>query len=233
MLEDVVDLAGDDDNDGRGDRMAEEEEEAQADGEVEELQAGQVEAEPAEPPTYIDSSSPEVEFVRARTRLQPPRRPNLANPASFLEMFSIQSHRSSPRPSFFDGAFARPRQLLRPFPLDADTILVGDGEDLAVLPDAEILPGLQYRAAELGMERLDRLRPARQKALSPAPEGFARTLQEGDVAVCPNCGDELGAGLGVKQQIWVAKPCGHVRFLLFRDTVVLLLTWCPLFFSFS
>lgn len=50
------------------------------------------------------------------------------------------------------------------------------------------------------------------KAPSPPAEGFTRTLQEDDVAVCPNCSWELGTGEGKKEEIWVAKPCGHVRF---------------------
>ncbi|KAJ5411495.1 uncharacterized protein N7487_005854 [Penicillium crustosum] len=55
-------------------------------------------------------------------------------------------------------------------------------------------------------------RPRRSsyKGLDPAPEGFTRLLAEDDVPVCPNCGDELGTGEGLKQQIHIAKPCGHV-----------------------
>ncbi|KAL3459088.1 hypothetical protein BJX64DRAFT_265538 [Aspergillus heterothallicus] len=48
------------------------------------------------------------------------------------------------------------------------------------------------------------------KAPSPAPEGFTRSVQEEDVAICPNCDEELGTGDDIKQQIWVAKQCGHV-----------------------
>ena len=44
-----------------------------------------------------------------------------------------------------------------------------------------------------------------------APEGFTRKIEEDDVVVCVNCGDELGAGDGeVQRQVWVAKNCGHV-----------------------
>jgi hypothetical protein len=50
----------------------------------------------------------------------------------------------------------------------------------------------------------------RYKAPSLAPEGFTRVLAEDNVPTCPNCQEELGAGEGLKQQIHIAKPCGHV-----------------------
>jgi hypothetical protein len=54
--------------------------------------------------------------------------------------------------------------------------------------------------------------PPLYKPPTPPPEGFTRTVAEDDIVVCPNCDHELGTGEGVKQQIWVAKQCGHVRF---------------------
>jgi hypothetical protein len=49
------------------------------------------------------------------------------------------------------------------------------------------------------------------KAPPAAAEGFTRKVEEDDVVVCVNCGDELGAGDGeVKRQVWVTKTCGHV-----------------------
>ncbi|KAJ5558797.1 hypothetical protein N7535_009322 [Penicillium sp. DV-2018c] len=50
----------------------------------------------------------------------------------------------------------------------------------------------------------------RYKAPSPVPEGFTRVLSEDNVPTCPNCEEELGVGEGLKQEIHVAKPCGHV-----------------------
>jgi len=45
----------------------------------------------------------------------------------------------------------------------------------------------------------------------PAGDGFSRNLKEDDIVVCPYCGEELALGEGdVKQQIWIAKQCGHV-----------------------
>lgn len=64
-------------------------------------------------------------------------------------------------------------------------------------------------------------RPQREvyKAPSPAPEGFTRTLGDDDIAVCPNCSWELGTGEGKRQEIWVAKPCGHVCYQLMPDNI--------------
>jgi hypothetical protein len=59
-------------------------------------------------------------------------------------------------------------------------------------------------------EPTPRPRRSSYKGLDPAPEGFTRLLAEDDVPVCPNCQDELGTGEGLKQQIHIAKPCGHV-----------------------
>ncbi|MBE7179852.1 MAG: hypothetical protein INR71_01370, partial [Terriglobus roseus] len=55
--------------------------------------------------------------------------------------------------------------------------------------------------------------PAPYEAPPPAPDGFTRSPREGDVLVCPNCGDELGEGkTDRKKQMWVVKKCGHVGF---------------------
>ncbi|KAJ5120331.1 uncharacterized protein N7515_009719 [Penicillium bovifimosum] len=48
------------------------------------------------------------------------------------------------------------------------------------------------------------------KPPTPAPEGFTRNFSEDSMPTCPNCKGELGAGEGLKRQIYVAKSCGHV-----------------------
>ncbi|KAF3018758.1 hypothetical protein E8E15_007863 [Penicillium rubens] len=63
---------------------------------------------------------------------------------------------------------------------------------------------------DLPIQPVQPVRRSSYKGLSPAPEGFTRLLAEDDVPLCPNCQDELGAGEGLKQQIHIAKPCGHV-----------------------
>ncbi|KAJ5812744.1 hypothetical protein N7447_009767 [Penicillium robsamsonii] len=69
------------------------------------------------------------------------------------------------------------------------------------------VPGFGYAQPS---QPAPRPRRSSYKGLSPAPEGFTRLLAEDDVPVCPNCQEELGTGEGLKQQIHIAKPCGHV-----------------------
>ncbi|CAG8051303.1 unnamed protein product [Penicillium olsonii] len=47
------------------------------------------------------------------------------------------------------------------------------------------------------------------RAPASAPKGFSRCLEEENVPICPNCDKELGTGSGRKQEIYVAKACGH------------------------
>ena len=50
-------------------------------------------------------------------------------------------------------------------------------------------------------------------APSPPRKGFSRNPKEDEVAVCPNCNEELGVGeTDIKRQVWVVKSCGHVGF---------------------
>lgn len=47
--------------------------------------------------------------------------------------------------------------------------------------------------------------------LSPAPQGFTRSPQEGDDLICPNCENELCQGESdLAKQVWIVKGCGHV-----------------------
>ena len=59
------------------------------------------------------------------------------------------------------------------------------------------------------------------KAPPVAKEGFTRTFAEEDVILCPMCGDELAIGKGdAKQQVWVAKNCGHVSDFSIKMVVI-------------
>jgi hypothetical protein len=84
-----------------------------------------------------------------------------------------------------------------------------------------IAPILDFQTVgfEMGMHREETASPVSIYQAPPAPpEGFTRSAEEGDVLVCPNCGDELCSGEAEsKKQVWIVKGCGHVR-----DSVLLL-----------
>jgi len=79
-------------------------------------------------------------------------------------------------------------------------------------------PAMDYGSAafDLGSDRAGTAGqgpapPPTYEAPPKAPEGFTRSTEEGDVIVCPNCGDELMTGeTETKRQVWVVKTCGHV-----------------------
>jgi hypothetical protein len=84
----------------------------------------------------------------------------------------------------------------------------------------EITINLDYRQPGFplgGLDLFDRSSETPQVVQEPykgppaAREGFVRTFAEDDVVLCPRCGDELATGKGdAKQQVWVARQCGHV-----------------------
>ncbi|KAL4802156.1 hypothetical protein BDV18DRAFT_147609 [Aspergillus unguis] len=148
-------------------------------------------------------SSPEVQFVSSTVR-QPPPPPRQNRMASNLwrmlplpqSIFGASSSREIP--------WRDARHLPRP---DLETLFIGDSAvDFTINLDNELrFMGLPNR------EPTERERPrAAYKPPSPAPEGFTRTVAEEDVVTCPNCDEELGTGDEQKEQIYAAKPCGHV-----------------------
>ncbi|KAJ5160202.1 uncharacterized protein N7482_007206 [Penicillium canariense] len=157
------------------------------------------------------SSSPEVQFVRATTvRQQPP--PRRWDPLSLF-----QTNLPLPRPRHHSemhhfGAYPRPpRHGIMPSQVDA--LFLGTRPTIPNLGSPDVL--LDYALSSFSMEPVpgrneERRRRDTYKAPSPVPEGFSRTLGEDDIAICPNCNWELGTGEGKKQEIWVAKQCGHV-----------------------
>lgn len=164
------------------------------------------------------SGSPELMFVRSSVRPRPPQRRRF-HPMS---VFANYPHLPQPSPS---NIAMRTRSYhfgpsgYNPTPSgrgqDLETLIIGDSNELH----------LDYGLPSFSMgssSRPDARRREAYKAPSPAPPGFTRTLAEDDVAVCPHCGSELGTGDGKRQEIWVAKPCGHVRdkfLILYVETV--------------
>lgn len=141
-------------------------------------------------PNRRPPTSPDVEFVRATSRPPRPRpRPQPRGRSSFFSMMRR-------------SAQLWPHQFL---PLDMETIWIGEGGG----------PGIDLEL-DLDMRGLATPAPgppapaSSYKPPSPAPEGFTRSAGEDELVVCPNCEVELGTGDEQKQQVWVAKSCGHV-----------------------
>lgn len=157
------------------------------------------------------SSSPEVQFVRATVRQQPP--PRRWDPVSLLPSNFPLSRRTDVMPQW--------TRLPRPHNITSshfDALFLGARESMTSM-SSDIF--LDYALSSFSMEpppgpQEERRRRDTYKPPSPAPEGFARTLGEDELAICPNCDWEVGTGEGKKQEIWVAKQCGHVRITLYR-----------------
>ncbi|BCS19394.1 putative RING finger domain protein [Aspergillus puulaauensis] len=158
-------------------------------------------------------SSPEVQFLSSTVR--PPRPPP---PARTQSLTASNFWRLLPLPQMFRST--NDPRYRREVPWRAASHLSrGDLETLWIGEDAggpmDLTINLDNAEWELlglpDIDRPERERPrSSYKAPTPAPEGFTRSLAEDDVATCPNCDEELGTGNDIKQQIWVAKQCGHV-----------------------
>lgn len=167
-----------------------------------------LEDEDPDDPGEGPSSSPEVQFVRARPREYDRR--------NLLPLWHDTARSSSSRSYPMGTALQSPPTIRLPSLQmvhlgQTDTLILG-GEDTGLdsnLPDVALGYGLSSFSMD-SSSQLENRRRETYKPPSPAPPGFTRTLAEDDVAVCPNCYWELGTGEGKKQEIWVAKPCGHV-----------------------
>ncbi|KAL2221683.1 hypothetical protein M432DRAFT_599988 [Thermoascus aurantiacus ATCC 26904] len=181
-----------------------------------------LEEEPEPQSNTQPPSSPEVQFVRATVRPPeaPPRGRGFMGRSNLLDMIRLRPSRlssagaTSREEAFRQEVALRVRNLARRPQHGVDTFWIGDapnqGIDLTIDPDVDVPVGMDYQIAGFNMNNTTARPVSTYKPPSPAPEGFTRTAQEDDVVVCPNCEDELGTGDEIKQQIWVAKPCGHV-----------------------
>ena len=154
------------------------------------------------------SSSPEVLFVGESVR----PRPSHLHRFNPMSVFADLPH--LPRPPASNIAMLTRAHRHRGWhgPNRPPNITTHNLETLIIGEPGEL--HLDYGVASFAMGTSSRPEPRRRdtyKAPSPAPPGFTRTLADDDVAVCPHCDWELGTGDGKKQEIWVAKPCGHVR----------------------
>lgn len=151
-------------------------------------------------------SSPEVQFVRATAR--PP-------PATSSRLFDVlnlhaRSGFLSPHEVFRQEVALRTRQMDRQGPNRQATLeelfLTANPND-----NIDLTIDLDYQAPGFNIhEPRPPTPPPSYEPPPPATEGFTRSVGEADVVICPNCDRELGTGDGLRQQIWVAKACGHV-----------------------
>lgn len=179
-----------------------EEEEDEDDGED-----GQTEVINLDPP-----SSPEVQFVRETAR--PARRPPMfPAPSHLLDVINFHAQQGflSTQEAFRQEIALQTRRMGR-YPStrpNMDEIFISSDGNRNI----DVPIDLDYQAPGFTIHESQPTPPPSYKPPSPPPEGFTRTVSEDDVVVCPNCDRELGIGDGPRQQIWVAKQCGHVCFL--------------------
>lgn len=180
-----------------------------------------LEDESANDPGEGPSSSPEVQFVRSTVRSRPSQRLSARMREIIFDAWTSQDLPTGfpPLPSAYTqvlGQFTRANENARPRRDRGYRGPATDPEDVLFLASDGMHDGvlLDYSRPSLVMEPPSppgsRLQRDTYRPPSPAPEGFTRTLGEDDVAICPNCSWELGTGEDRRQEIWVAKPCGHV-----------------------
>lgn len=174
-----------------------------------------LEAEPEPSTIQGEPSSPEVQFMGATRRPQPAQ----PRPPSVEQAYGTLRSLFGPRLGFAD-VFAqftdeeRFRQIMEQSSRSMIELWIGGararrGEDVDLAIDLDNGDPFDLNYTETSRREPEYVPPP------AAPEGFTRTPKAGDVAVCPNCDNELGAGeepLG--RQIWVSKQCGHVSILV-------------------
>ncbi|KAK2748123.1 hypothetical protein FQN57_001247 [Myotisia sp. PD_48] len=190
----------------------------------------EVESPPSDPQ---QQHSPEVQFLgsfaRRHTANNENQRPGEQQESSLLSRsLNLMSllrdlHRpgqpsSISREEIFRREIAYRTRNFRGFRAPMEPMWVGtqpqEGIDLTI--DVDNMPiNLDYSATGFAEASPARRRVAYVPPPTP-PAGFTGTVREDDVVVCPNCEHELGTGDDPEQrQIWVSKPCGHVRFPAF------------------
>lgn len=152
-------------------------------------------------------SSPEVQFVRATARP-----PAVTSTNRLLDVINLRAQQG-----FLSSQEAVRREIaLRARDMGRRRHNQPNWEEIFFTGDTnhniDLTVDLDYQASGFTIhEPPAPTPPPSYRPPTPPPEGFTRTVSNSDVVVCPNCDRELGAGDGPRQQIWVAKPCGHVR----------------------
>ena len=167
-----------------------------------------VDAEPTRNLADASSSSPDVQFVGATTRPRPLEPRPYNDIWSHLSRVSRRSEAAERRPTrnWYNRSRWADEEEFPPMSI-GDFLPVGLDYGLTSFP---INPLLDAQQSQVESDRSSS-REESYKSPDPAPKGFTRTLSDYDVAICPNCHEELGVGEGSKGQIYVSRKCGHVR----------------------
>jgi hypothetical protein len=195
------------------------------------ITAEAMQAAPQDRTVRRESTGSDIVFVGERT-IRPP-----ANPPPNRRRSSVRDRRPTPGPQ----RNRRPRSLAAPPPLPGiralpDLIrrtLFGAAE-IAMMPDGhgglppppplhDELEIVEFNYGQVGLPTQDRASETPQttpgeayKEPEPVPEGFAGDIEEDGVYICPLCEEELATGESEdKQQVWVAKQCGHVSSIFY------------------
>jgi len=170
-------------------------------------------------PVESSSSSADVEIVGSSTVSLGPVEPRYFD-ANGLAMHYPPPTRPRPRPRPRDSGHGR-RGTAPGIP--------GSGFSDDFISFMTSMPGmLQYSTSAFSYnsptQPAPRPRRNSYKAPVPAAEGFTRCLEDENVPVCPHCEEELGVGEGRKQEIYIAKPCGHVSIVELPSQALTLFT---------
>ena len=157
-----------------------------------------------------DEGSPEVQFLSSRRLPTPPSRTlyppatdqdleitgsNVLNLPPMLPTIALpMGTRSSNTPMSYHSSVMQAAQQL----LHQTSSAMG-----FVSPALNYtMTAFSYGGVASSSDRQETASPVQHKAPSAPPEGFTRSPEEGDVVVCPNCGDELCSGeTDVKKQV--------------------------------
>ncbi|KAJ5458147.1 hypothetical protein N7475_009535 [Penicillium sp. IBT 31633x] len=158
-----------------------------------------LEAEPSSGPVDVSSSSGDVLYIGTSSVRPGPIEPR------WLDNNGMPMHyrRHAQRPRGLQHGPSR-RVLRGPlYPTDDDAISI-----MSSLPGRLNygIPAFPYQPPS---QSVSRGRQNLYRSPSPPKEGFTRIMGEENMATCPNCQGELGAGEGLKQEVYIAKPCGH------------------------
>ncbi|KAG8530333.1 uncharacterized protein KY384_004835 [Bacidia gigantensis] len=160
-------------------------------------------------------SSPEIEFISSRARSRSPEVNQNQYNGGPRQSHRVNQHpRPYNLPSIFNfGLGANLAHFQNRIGQVRDQLV---GIDYGVTEHFNIPNMLDVSAVGFNLDRPQQLaeepRLPTYEAPDPPRRGYTRNSKKDQILVCPKCEGELGAGDGdLKRQVWVSRPCGHVR----------------------